>query len=837
MKICQIVDDKYLEKGSRGWPGNMKEAQLIVYNGASSKNAIELFESYETGESLLPLLKNWNYDEVICSALTYKYNFTIINYLEWARIQSFLLFPYNKTTAAFILSFLKNNDFSLELSQKEVFSGARFLLMEVPPTGIRVHNLLNFLSFLQISETDKNMLVEECRKAKNYIPVLRYLQNIKNALLETDSGLLDIDSDLKARKKRREETLLDIDRGPPKPAVNIFGNILFGFIVFLITIRKLSGVRDNIPIIVCTTPIGFVMPSENSNVELSAAAENFTEASTNVEGMPASCNLNLVGGQIIPGPPLGASSSSQRATTNPLLIGTDLNLFTEQNDTNNLSLSDLSLENVTVSLENVTPLTSKEEVGNMLKKELEKPTFTLINKDGKKEKANYVSYKKKAGGFKVTVDPSNSHVTISQNKIQYSDFPKDFGTFNKRLSFINDQLKEKGNYHIFQLQGEVVVQELVGSSGEYTVEKRTVKTGKMNVDHPEGSKALAATNRTKEQAVGIIKPETLHNMHTAIRKTVENSHMFEAVRTGKNSVTYKFLHTNRTFLSQGHTMETYFDFRVEDSGKSLDLVPDSFFTPTESREHYKTAEAEAIIIAKDDYLNVCNDQGIAPRQMLPDMKMRSTFNQAETDTNRFLYDLRSSKTRCDMPNSKETIIPSLVEKQGSRVVTHNTVVRLIIRGTKRLFGMEGDPDFGQTLIGRCDRLLTIQSDKMRKLNNVLIDNGVTLGPDYLDIFETHAPGAGSPVVGEFEEKVANMSLKVYDNLIGQVGGDIYDQPRIQALYKLGNRYILTRKLNGQSSALSSSSSISNLSHAFEAAFVDQAEGYQSFSNSEDRGYI
>ena len=43
MKICQIVDDKYLEKGSRGWPGNMKEAQLIVYNGASSKNAIELF--------------------------------------------------------------------------------------------------------------------------------------------------------------------------------------------------------------------------------------------------------------------------------------------------------------------------------------------------------------------------------------------------------------------------------------------------------------------------------------------------------------------------------------------------------------------------------------------------------------------------------------------------------------------------------------------------------------------------------------------------------------------------------------------------------------------------
>ena len=61
-------------------------------------------------------------------------------------------------------------------------------------TTVNSNNLLNFLSFLQVAKTDKNLLIEDSRKSKNYISILRYLQN-------TNSSLLDIDSSLKKRKK------------------------------------------------------------------------------------------------------------------------------------------------------------------------------------------------------------------------------------------------------------------------------------------------------------------------------------------------------------------------------------------------------------------------------------------------------------------------------------------------------------------------------------------------------------------------------------------------------------------------------------------------------------
>lgn len=61
-------------------------------------------------------------------------------------------------------------------------------------TTVNSNNLLNFLSFLQVAKTDKNILIEDSRKSKNYISILRYLQN-------TNSSLLDIDSSLKKRKK------------------------------------------------------------------------------------------------------------------------------------------------------------------------------------------------------------------------------------------------------------------------------------------------------------------------------------------------------------------------------------------------------------------------------------------------------------------------------------------------------------------------------------------------------------------------------------------------------------------------------------------------------------
>lgn len=100
--------------------------------------------------------------------------------------------------------------------------------------------------------------------------------------------------------------------------------------------------RDDRPIFVGTTPVGFVMSSENHDVERSAYAglstsinaEAVTGAftSANAEGRPNSCNLNLIGNQVVPGPPLPTPSpfgSVQPNLTNPL---TNLNPLKIGND-------------------------------------------------------------------------------------------------------------------------------------------------------------------------------------------------------------------------------------------------------------------------------------------------------------------------------------------------------------------------------------------------------------------------------------------------------------------------------------------------------------------------
>lgn len=119
MQICKIVEERFLKNGAKYWPGTIEEAQLILYNGSSSTNIVELFESYEIGEDLLPLLKTWSYDEIICSALSYCYHLQVITYLDWTSLLAFLLFPYNKTTSSFVLSFLKKIVFLLNYHRKK----------------------------------------------------------------------------------------------------------------------------------------------------------------------------------------------------------------------------------------------------------------------------------------------------------------------------------------------------------------------------------------------------------------------------------------------------------------------------------------------------------------------------------------------------------------------------------------------------------------------------------------------------------------------------------------------------------------------------------------------
>ena len=798
MQICKIVEKKYLKNGAKYWPGSIEEAQVILYNGSSETNIVELFESYEIGEDLLPLLKTWSYDEIICSALSYCYHFQVITNLDWTRLLAFLLFPYNKTTSSFVLSFLKKNSFSIELSQKEILTGATGLLIEVPPSSIRLNNLLYFLRFLQISETDTNFLLEESRKAKNYLPVLLYLQN-------RDRLFLDTDLDLKERIKIREETLFDTDRREsPESLVTLFGTLVFGFLLFLITIKRFAGVRDGKPFFVGTTPIGFVMPSASTDIETSSDVSTFASTSTgpfvspnvetssdvstfaststgpfvspNVENTPNDCTLRRIGNQIVPG--------------QPVLAGTSKNL---------VGVTSLEVQERKLSLEEVQSNTSKEDIGNMLKNELEKPKGRLV-KEGVTKNIGYQFAKKKAEGFQITLDPNNNHITISMSNIQYSDFKHDFGVFKGRLSFINNVLQDIGNPHIFTYKQTILV------NGQ------TFEMGSMTLDHPEGSRALQATGRTREEAVGTTKPQVIHDMHTKTRKTVERQNLFRANINDENVITsWTFLGSNTTFLSKGDNIDTYFRLRIETAIKSYDLVPDNFFTPTETREQYQKAEIQALKIAQQDLMEKSFNRRMSSKQILADMKMHSVFYQTQGDTKRFTSDLKNSIYRCAQSGSNEIILPNLVKKYASRVVNHNVESRAVIRVIRELFGQAGDPNYGSTLIGRCNNLLVSQSEDMYELNNILVGMGVNITPNSFDIFNSHTPGQESLTVLSFEKAVTEMDLDELDQRTGQLGSDIYDQSRINTSFKLPSNYTLTKKVSGSLSGSSFTSEIGSVS--------------------------
>lgn len=426
----------------------------------------------------------------------------------------------------------------------------------------------------------------------------------------------------------------------------------------------------------------------------------------------------------------------------------------------------------------------------MLKNELEKSTAILIKK-GAKKKSTYLFSKKKAETFKITVDTANYHITVSMSNIQYSDFPHDFGVFKGRLSFINNKLRSVGNTHIFEYQETVLM------------EGRTVLMKNLTLDHPEGSKALAATGRTREEGIGTTKPKPLHDMHTATRIEVEHRNLFRAIINDENVITgWTFLNGNRTSLSKGDTIDAYFRLRIEDSGTSIDLIPDTYFTSTETVSQYKKAELQPLESAKIEYLEKWYNRGLHHKQILPDMKMHSVFNQSQIDTNRFISDLKNFQFNCAKPNSKEFIVPALVKKEGSKVVNHNIVCRSVICGIKELFGMRGDPCFGSTLILRLKNLLVIQSENMQELQNVLLKSDVELSSEFFEIFQPHAPGQKPAVVVDIEKAVAEMDLDQLDRVTVMFFSGLrineivnISLPTFEDLFKTGKLPIYQSKVN------------------------------------------
>ena len=229
----------------------------------------------------------------------------------------------------------------------------------------------------------------------------------------------------------------------------------------------------------------------------------------------------------------------------------------------------------------------------------------------------------------------------------------------------------------------------------------------------------------------------------------------------------------------------------------------------------------------------CFDKGLALTQMLPNIKMYSLFNQAQADTTRFVYDCKIKKSYCERPDSTTIVVPSLVRKHGSTLINHNIECRVVFCKLKQVFGMADAPLSGQTFIRRCDTLLMVQSESMREVKNILIKNGVYLDDQVFSVFERYGPDRRPDVLTAFDNRVANMTLQDLDELTGQLGSDIYDQPKNGVLFKLAQKYTTTQKVRGSSSALSSSSSIGALSSS---SSIDTSSGLLGLSdNAQEAG--
>ena len=135
------------------------------------------------------------------------------------------------------------------------------------------------------------------------------------------------------------------------------------------------------------------------------------------------------------------------------------------------------------------------------------------------------------------------------------------------------------------------------------VDGNMVDFGKINGDHVEGEKALAATRRTKERTIVVSKNNKIHKAQTEARREIELEALYNRHTDSKGLVSWGFGRgKNRTYLSLGHTIHTYYDIQYSDSIESLKCVPDSCFNEIETRKDFQEIEPRAILAQKKRFI-------------------------------------------------------------------------------------------------------------------------------------------------------------------------------------------------------------------------------------------
>lgn len=488
-------------------------------------------------------------------------------------------------------------------------SGALLSLREIKHGKITETNLSNFLTFFNIKEKDKEKLVKESVKLNNYQPIVTFFQ---------ETPLLNVGGCEKRRAKIQQEILCkeEEERAHRKNQFLIMRLGALGFFslaaLFVFLKLILAGSYQNKKrldgSLVAETKIGFTLNRPNVNV---------------VDGLNYTNNLR--GGGDASGP-----SCELQPSFDLLQVGNPEERLVGSNSLDkNLGL--------------LTSTTPRYQVQILAKQLLEAPDFSYRATSGKNEPCTYSSVHTAAGGPTVHFSGEDLYVTFSSSKFYFGDFSKDNTRFFKRLDYLKRALAVAGNPHSVTYQQNVIVDGVVYSN-------------KIQGDHLEGTRALAANGRTRASAVAVAKPKYLHDLHTETRKQVEQDLIFDAQTESTGTITYVYGNRNKTNLSANHTIETYFFNCKRDSRISLNKIDDKFFTTDVSRDDYIQAESDLLDLQQTSVLKMCREIGMSSGEMLANQKKRSVMNQCCTDVRRLITDIRSSVENARFSNEVFSVI-------------------------------------------------------------------------------------------------------------------------------------------------------------------------------------
>lgn len=139
-----------------------------------------MLERYEFSETLLQKTKTWDLGNLVCSALAYRFDRKILNFLEWGEIAALLL---NDVISRKLFVFLRKNKFFEVLNKNELIFGTKYMLRRSLFFGVSQNSIMNFLSFLKVDYVTSKKLAVLTLKSNNFDAILSFKKNEERVLL------------------------------------------------------------------------------------------------------------------------------------------------------------------------------------------------------------------------------------------------------------------------------------------------------------------------------------------------------------------------------------------------------------------------------------------------------------------------------------------------------------------------------------------------------------------------------------------------------------------------------------------------------------------------------